>query len=204
MYHAAEAAFGVFMSVVGLTASMPLLMSAAAFGAVIAIAGWHKAAKESAEQAQKDVAQAQKDAVQEEIRAGVQALLPSPSLENFSSMRTADLRARVQAVADRFRALEVRDRVGRPDFAAIGDSAEAGAAYIRASLAHSEAINEEYRREMLSEALSLRDEMQRRLGAPTPTGRNRDVVALDYGMLAGVNPLSTAANYLEGLARQLA
>ena len=55
-----------------------------------------------------------------------------------------------------------------------------------------------------SEALALRDEMERRLGRLPPYPRDRkETVWLDTNIPAGPSPFSWTADYLEDLARQL-
>jgi hypothetical protein len=53
-------------------------------------------------------------------------------------------------------------------------------------------------------AMALRDEISRRLGIFPPYRHEADSsVVLDNGMLAGVNPVTEAANYLDRRARKL-
>jgi hypothetical protein len=54
-----------------------------------------------------------------------------------------------------------------------------------------------------SEALALRDEMERRLGRLPPYPRERRTLWLDTNNMAGPSPFSWAADYLEELARRL-
>ena len=52
-------------------------------------------------------------------------------------------------------------------------------------------------------ALAYRDEMRRRLGETSESNPDYKDLALEHGLLAGINPVSNAANYLEELARKL-
>jgi hypothetical protein len=61
----------------------------------------------------------------------------------------------------------------------------------------------EFRARFLPEALALREELLRRQGVFSPFKQDRATRILDTGTLAGPNPLSDLAAYLEGLARSL-
>jgi len=52
------------------------------------------------------------------------------------------------------------------------------------------------------DALALEKEILQRLGG-SPEERGKDVSALRYSSLAGVSPITDAADYLEDLARSL-
>lgn len=59
-----------------------------------------------------------------------------------------------------------------------------------------------FRNDYLPEALGLEIELLKRLKKERPDGDGK-LVALEHGMLAGVSPASDAADYLEGMAREL-
>ncbi|WP_271300618.1 hypothetical protein [Sphingomonas sp. CV7422] len=73
----------------------------------------------------------------------------------------------------------------------------------RKMMAQSAQDTAEFNERFRPEALALRHEMQRRLGGRYTPAHRHTAVALDHGMLAGVNPVDEAAAYLEDMARQL-
>ena len=207
LIQAGEAGLGVATTIMGLANSVPVLITLALALTLVAFGGWYKAAIESEEKDKADADKARADALLEELRAHIMIKAPA-TLENVTAMRADEIRVRVKTIADRMRALEVLDQKGRPKLrdsknGDVEDQTAAHDEYLLANQAHRQIVDEEFRREILSEAISLRNEMRRRLRLPPPTVRDSSAVALDFGMLAGVNPLSGAANHLEGLARQL-
>lgn len=114
--------------------------------------------------------------------------LKGSAVENLTGLSGAEIKHRVAALTDRMRVFErgvlesrYGDEIGR----------------------RSSEANYNFRHQFLPEATALRGEMARRLGITQPFATDHRTVALDYGMLAGVSPISDAAIYLETLARQL-
>ena len=66
-------------------------------------------------------------------------------------------------------------------------------------LSRSQANNTEFNKSFRALAISLRDEILVRL----PTQQTNLIPALEYGMLAGVDPVSAVAVHLEKLAKLL-
>jgi hypothetical protein len=136
----------------------------------------------------------------------------SRSVENIAALPVAKIRDRVRAVADGMRTFEAGKRTA--DMRALlerqhseGQTEEQKNAAWRAEtnqmMQRSIEAQNEFRSRYMPEASALRDEMSRRLGIFPPYSPDHRTVALDYGMLAGVSPLSDAADYLEALARRL-
>jgi hypothetical protein len=134
-----------------------------------------------------------------------------PALANLSELSNLQIKIGVDNLVKKLRAFGTKAKMrqaeqisGRPHFfnkteeerLAIWN--EQNAKYVAISEELASEFNNVYR----PEALAYRDDMRRRLGIIDPKTDYRDV-ALEHGMLAGVNPINDAANALEKLAREL-
>ncbi|MFA5988063.1 MAG: hypothetical protein WC803_00470 [Sphingomonas sp.] len=131
------------------------------------------------------------------------------SLKNWRSAANSELKREVALLAANMRAFGNRirqERIPVSHFLTISDGDQRQAARqdennrrAAQSAGHTDDFNAQFR----PAALALRDEMRRRLGEGPPPHASQDSVALEYGMLAGVNPVDEAALELERLAQKL-
>lgn len=130
--------------------------------------------------------------------------VPGAAVANFRPLSSDELRARVHSIAQRMRAMEAafRDSRDRDLFRGRGD--EDWNERTSRMMAQSDEQQTRWHMDLKPEAVALWDELRRRVYGAPPYPHDRDAAtALDYGMLAGVAPLDSAAAALERLARQL-
>jgi hypothetical protein len=135
----------------------------------------------------------------------------SSTVENISRLPNEQIRRRVADLATAMRifeggrrsanAAELIDRL--PPSATREQRHAAWTEQTTRMLTRSAEEQTQFRIQFLPQALALREAMLNRLGIMPPYPPQPRVVALDFGMLAGVSPISDAANYLEELARRL-
>jgi len=142
---------------------------------------------------------------------GLTPVVAFSSVDNLSSRSNAQLRDQVLQLTSAMRTFEngiqsarTNRIMNRLPVSATKEQRQANwEAETQAMLDQSTNAQTEFRVRFLPEALALREEMSKRLGRLPPYQDKANIIALDYGMLAGVSPISDAANYLDGLARQL-
>lgn len=178
--------------------------------AVIAYDNWQKDLQVKQSNAEFVRTRTALDSVSEELRK----LRPAPSpakLANIRHWSNSELKGRVAKIASEMVNLElgqrkvqraIHDRF-RSKSASGGDSKSAWETMQSEHDATSDQLNATFRKQLMPEALALRDEMRLRLGILPPPRPNLDEMALDLGMLAGVSPLLDAANALRRLASNL-
>lgn len=203
-----------FAAIVGLLGMNPVpptwFYVLLAVAAVLTVLAWHAAAKQAEESETYKLDAALNRKVLETLAESSRRELPT-GLENLTRLSESEIRKRVKDLADRMRAFEsnylAQDRARFMTRTHVGMDQEARQkawdAETRDMVSHHHAAQTEFRSRFLPEAIQLRDEMQRRLGLFAKNEAERSIVALEYGMLAGVRPIDEAAGYLEGLARKL-
>jgi hypothetical protein len=149
----------------------------------------------------------------------VRAEAPSPiSLPPFGGLTNSQLKERTISTANQMRTFEGRYK-GKIDKLLVGyqrpsdmkDRAASWAARNGEQAAMHANMETEFRNSFRPEAMVLRDELLRRLGAYPPAPADGLAAAamfsgkgvLDTGMLAGSSPISAAADLLEMMARGL-
>jgi hypothetical protein len=188
---------------VGLLAPMPdLVFITVCFGVVLAILYlWWNAAMQDFRLQRTDETLA--DVVGKIPHAT--SVAPSPTaLQNLRQLPSDEIRRRTHDVAQRMRAMEAafHDARHKVLFGNRGDVNDRS----RQIMGQSEEQATRWRSDLMSEAVALWDELRRRIYGAPPYPPSKDglaEVALEYGMLAGVTPLGSAATALEQLARDL-
>ncbi len=141
------------------------------------------------------------------------AVLPdtNSAVQNLSHLSNNQIKQHVSTLAARMRTFEaglkstqMRDMAQQLPKGASQQQREADwNAKTATMFSQSAEAQSQFRSQFLPQALALREIMSKRLGILQPCPSDRKTVALDFGMLAGASPVSDAADYLEGLARQL-
>lgn len=160
----------------------------------------------------------QRDNIIQDVSSKLDALLERqvpepvnipPSLQNLTNLSSDQIRQAVALLVTRMRQFGAnvkernsttmlsRNRANLSNEEAKRDFDAMTERLLRDHNAQNSEFNAAYR----PEALAYRDEMRRRLRIIN--SKTHDSVALDYGMLAGTDPVEEAAASLEDLARQL-
>ncbi len=122
---------------------------------------------------------------------------------DLRGLSSAQLRQKVDDIAQRMRGMEQSFSTARHSVL-HGPVQGDRNAYTAQLIAQSDQQTQQWRAEGQPVAVALWKELLRRIyGAPPYPSDYRADVALEYGMLSGVAPLSNAALVLEELARQL-
>lgn len=123
------------------------------------------------------------------------------SVQDLRLFSSEEMRSRVANICARMRSFEAAARdVSRGIFFNESLSFEE---HCRKMSAISNEHNNRWRSELCPEAVSLWNELRRRLYGPPPYPDDHRTRALNHGMLAGVAPLHESALVLEELARRL-
>lgn len=128
---------------------------------------------------------------------------PSTVLENLSSLSNQQLKQRVSEFTAQIRQWSKEARSRRDAEIFDRHSRENWDEYSQRLLETSNEQNHTWRSEYQSSGLALKAELLRRVTDLEGIDLSLGDVAIDHGMLAGVSPVTDAANLLETLARRL-
>ena len=216
LFPAMTTALGIMLGLLGIKTMIPAEYATAIYFAfaLLSLCSWWQAAK----QAQEADEQKSKNKELIDILNQMKEHMPKvpteslPSgVENLSHLTNARIREMVKDLSSRMRAFEgglhqARARVSDFSLNSNASKEDRNAAFQKKTaeiLEQSAAAGNEFRSRLLPVALTLRDEMRTRLGIFPPIPQESLALALEYGMLSGVHPLSDAADYLEAIARKL-
>jgi hypothetical protein len=207
----ASFALNIILALIGIRPMIPDKIFFFLFGVVLLVMfiGWWATAREGAASAKRDEKLDTLQATLDLIKGDLPTL-DNSATKNISQLSNEQLRSRVSELAAAMRtfeagykdtqAQEAVPRILPPDTPQEQRQAAWNARMSRMT-SHSMAAQSQFRIQFLPQALALREALCNKLGIMPPyqTGR----VALDVGMMAGVSPVSDAADYLESLARRL-
>lgn len=173
--------------------------------------GWWTTAEQEEASAKREI---KLDRLQETLDT-IKSAMPVPdtgsAVQNLSQLSNIQLRQRVSDLTARMRTLEAGIKESQMKELSSRSPANLSPeqrqtewnAYTARMLSQSAEVQAQFRSQFLSQALALREAISTRVGILQPYSSDPKTVALDYGMLAGVSPISDAADYLESLARRL-
>lgn len=175
------------------------------FGLACGLISWVCIARDSydKEQAQHRLQQTLDDLVSQ------LAPLPTGQLRNWNQATNTAIKIEVQrlaAVMQEFGRRIKQERISHNTYRMATDEQQRLAAFLdfsERSAAQSAAQVADFNEQFRPGALALRDEMRRRLGILPSRHAMQQSVALDYGMLAGPDPVIEAAIEIQRLAQQL-
>lgn len=173
--------------------------------------GWWTTAEQEEASAKREI---KLDRLQETLDT-IKSAMPVPdtgsAVQNLSQLSNIQLRQRVSDLTARMRTFEAGIKESQMKELSSRSPANLSPeqrqtewnAYTARMLSQSAEAQAQFRSQFLPQALALREAISTRVGILQPYSSDPKTVALDYGMLAGVSPISDAADYLESLARRL-
>jgi hypothetical protein len=203
----------VILGIMGIRTMIPNKIAVFLIGMalLVMLLGWWTAAEQEEASAKREHKLDQISETLDLIKSSLPPVTAFTPVDNLSSFSNAQLRDRVLRLTAAMRTFEggikaAESPVMNPLPATATETQRHAdwTARTNAMLERSTQAQNEFRVRFLPEALALREEMSKRLGRMPPYPEDRKTVALNYGMLAGVSPISDAADYLEELARQMA
>lgn len=128
---------------------------------------------------------------------------PSTVLENLSELSTQHLKLRVSEFCGEIRRWDIERRTKRDAILHNRHNDVSWSEFTENLLSNSTEENHAWRSRYQSTALAIKSELLRRLGDTHGLDTSHGDVAIEHGVLAGVSPVTDAANFLEALARRL-